>query len=425
MVRRLLPGVYEGWIVVGSAAFIVTMIGASFFYGFGTIFNSLILEFGWSNAATSFAFSLRQETSGIAAPFIGAAIDRLGPRRVMFAGITLVATGVLLMSFMQTLWQFYVVMGIVAVGTSASGGQVGLVAIATWFETRRARAMSVMTIGGGVAGMLVVVVAWLVEELGWRAALRVLAVVLVTVGGLAALNIRARPAGHPQPMDGIPRLDGDDYEVEDWGIPVRRAVRSRAFVLIVLALVANGFATTSLIVHQIPFFESLGVSKSVASTSVAVFTFTSIFGRLGAGILADRMDKRLVLAGSLAMVGVGIPLLALTHSYWPALLVFVLIAPGFGGSIPVRPALLADYFGTKYFGTLNGIVMLVATFGGFGGPILVGWLVDRTGGYEAGWVVCGLVGLLAIPAALAARPPRALEDEFRPRRARAERPFAG
>ncbi len=409
-----MPRVYEGWIVVGSAGVVVTMIGAAFFYGFGTIFNPLREEFGWSAAATSFAFSLRQETSGIASPFIGMAIDRLGSRKVLFFGLAVVATGVIAMSFMQTLWQFYVVMALIAVGTSASGGQVGLVAIATWFETRRARAMSIMTVGGGVAGTLVVGVAALVEALGWRGALRALAGLIVVLGGLAALNVRSRPSGHPQPMDGLATRPGETATpYEDWGVPVRQAVRSWAYIVFTYSLFANGFATTALIVLQIPFFESLGMSKTAAGSTVAVFTLTSILGRLGAGVLADRFDKRLVLAASVGSVGLGMPLLAITHTYWSALAVMVLLAPGFGGAIPVRPAMLADYFGTRYFGTLNGITALITTFGGFGSPILVGWLVDRTGSYDLGWIICGVIGLTALPAALASRPPRALIEIHR------------
>ncbi|MEZ4503178.1 MAG: MFS transporter [Dehalococcoidia bacterium] len=415
MVRRWLPNVYEGWIVVGSSAFIVTMIGASFFYGFGTIFNPLRDEFGWSSAATSLAFSLRQETSGIAAPFIGMTIDRVGPRRVLLFGLAMVSIGVIGMSFMQNLFQFYVAMFVIAIGTSSAGGQVGLVAIATWFEARRARAMSFMTIGGGVAGIFVVFVALLVEALGWRGALRTMAGVIIVVGTLAALNVRARPARHHQPMDGIRRADyrEDDEELPDWGVPIRRAVTSRAFLLVALALVANGFATTAIIVHQIPFLESIGVSSGLAGASVAVFTTTSIVGRLGAGFLADKYDKRIVLAGSIGLAGLGLPLLAIAGNFWTAVLALLIIAPGFGGAIPVRPALLADYFGTKYFGTLNGILMLLATFGSFGGPLLVGWLFDRTGDYTASWLVCGAVGLLAVPVALAATAPRALTEEYR------------
>ncbi len=46
----------------------------------------------------------------------------------------------------------------------------------------------------------------------------------------------------------------------------------------------------------------------------------------------------------------------------------VLIAPGFCGTIPVRPALLTNYFGTRYFGTVNGAMIFVQTLGAFFGP---------------------------------------------------------
>ena len=91
----------------------------------------------------------------------------------------------------------------------------------------------------------------------------------------------------------------------------------------------------------------MGVSKAVAGATVAVFTLTSIVGRLGFGFLADRYPKRLILGASLGLVAVGLPVLALATNLWQALAGIMLIAPGFGGTIPVRPALLADYFGTE------------------------------------------------------------------------------
>src|SRR5690606_25214572 len=115
-------------------------------------------EFGWSVASTSLAFSLRSEVGGVAAPFIGVLIDRLGASKVILGGIVVSAIGVLLMSYIQELWHFYFAMIVIAFGSSAAGGQVGLAAIATWFETRRAAAMSIMTLGGGLGGLLVVVI---------------------------------------------------------------------------------------------------------------------------------------------------------------------------------------------------------------------------------------------------------------------------
>ncbi|RJQ12585.1 MAG: MFS transporter [Dehalococcoidia bacterium] len=412
MLRRALPGVYEGWIVVGSAAFVVLMIGASFFYGFGTIFNEVIDEFGWSVAATSLAFSLRSEVGGIAAPFIGVLIDRLGAQRVALGGVIISAVGVLLMSEIQAIWHFYAVMMVIAIGSSAAGGSVGLVAIASWFEARRAFAMSIMTLGGGVGGLLVVAIAALVEEFGWRGALRALAVIMLTVGIAFAVNIRTRPEDHPQPMDGV-RASPDGKTLAPavrWGMTLRQVMRSRAFIFMSLGLILMNFSTTAVVIHQIPYLErEMHVSKAVAGSSVAFFTMFSIVGRLGAGYLADRFSKRLIMVASCLFVLVGLPILAFADSYMVATAGILIIAPGFGGTIPVRPAMLADYFGTKFFGTINGVVALVTTTGGALGPWLVGWLVDTTGHYQAGWLLSAAVAAAAIPFFLLASSP-SIED---------------
>lgn len=414
MLRRALPGVYEGWIVVGSAACVVLLIGASFFYGFGTIFNEVIDEFGWSVAATSLAFSLRSEVGGIAAPFIGALIDRLGAQKVALGGVVISAFGVLLMSEIQAIWHFYAVMMVIAIGSSAAGGSVGLVAIASWFETRRAFAMSIMTLGGGVGGLLVVAIAALVEGFGWRGALRILAAVMLTVGIAFAINIRTRPDGHPQPLDGF-RASDDGRVLAPavrWGMTLREAVRTRSFMFMSLGMVFLNFSTTAVVIHQIPYLErEMHVSKAVASSSVAFFTVFSIVGRLGAGYLADRFSKRLVVVASCLFVLAGMPILAFADSYTMATAGLLVIAPGFGGTIPVRPAMLADYFGTKFFGTINGTVALVTTTGGALGPWVVGLLVDRTAHYYAGWLVCMAVTAAAIPFFMLATPPS--DDQLR------------
>ena len=415
LLRRIFPQIYEGWLVVGSFALVIVMIGTAFFYGFGTIFTPIVKEFGWSNASTALAFSLRSEVGGIAAPFVGFLIDRFGPRRSLFAGVIVSALGMVGMSFMQNIWQFYLSMFVIALGVSASGGPVGMVATATWFERRRARALSFLTVGGGVAGAGVIVVAWLVETMGWRDAVRVLAAAIVIVGLFAASNIRSRPIDHDQPMDGIPVEDGDeeDYSLR-WGVPPRRVLFNRSFLCLAFGQACVGFGTTALIVHIIPYLESVGVSKAAAATSVTVYTFVSLVGRLGLGYLADQYQKRLLMAAACTLVAIGMPLLALTSGLWSTLLVLALIAPGFGGTIPVRPAMLADYFGTEYFGTVNGVMVLVQTLGAFFGPLVVGWVVDVTGVYTLGWYACGVVTALSIPLVLLATPPHELVKEFRP-----------
>jgi MFS family permease len=361
---------------------------------------------------------LRSEVQGLGAPAVGYLVDRFAARRVLIGGIVITAAGVVGMSYMQNLMHFYLAMFVIAFGVSACGGPVGMVATATWFERKRSRALSLMTVGGGISGLFVVVIAWLVEQLGWRDALRVMGLLIVLVGSFVALNVRSRPTDHHQPMDGIPEELGADGQPvhwisNTWGVPTRIAIRSRAFLMIALGQAGLSFTTTAIMVHMIPFLEDTGVSKGAAASALTIFALTTLVGRLGFGYLGDRYDKRILLAIGVAIVALGAPMLAFADSLLAAILVLAFIAPGFGGVIPVRPALLADYFGTKYFGTINGMNQLVVTLGSFFGPWAVGMLVDRTGDYAAGWVLCGVIAALSVPLMLLATPPRALVERYR------------
>ena len=410
MLRRLFPAVYEGWIVVGAAGVVMLVNGTTFFYGLGTIFNDLIDEFGWSVAATSLAFSLRTEVQGAAAPAIGYAIDRVGARVVLLVGVSVAAAGLLALSFVQNIWQFYAVMLLSAGGIGAAGGQVGMTATTTWFRVRRTRALALMSIGGGLAGVLVVVIALLVEALGWRGSLRVMAVFYFVVTAFAASNVRSRPLGHPQPLDGIALPPGAPPAADErTGMTTRQALRTRAFWLLAAGQAAAFFSIVSVILLTIPYLESLGFSKGVASTGLAAFTLSSVVGRVGFGFIADRGDKRRMLALGTALAAAGTVLLALAEPAGSSLLVamvgLMVLGPGFGAMIPVRTALLADYYGTRHFGTINGSAAFVMTAGAVIGPWVVGRTVDATDSYTTGWAISAAIAMLAVPIILAAHPP--------------------
>ena len=410
MLHRLFPRVYEGWIVVGAAGVVMLVNGTTFFYGLGTIFNDLVLEFGWSVAATSLAFSLRTEVQGAAAPAIGYAIDRLGARVVLLAGVSVAAAGLLALSFVQNIWQFYAVMLLSAAGIGAAGGQVGMTATTTWFRVRRTRALALMSIGGSLAGVLVVLIALLVEALGWRGSLRVLAGAYFAVSAFCASNVRSRPPSHPQPLDGIAHGVGSEAAAADeGGMTARQALRTRAFWLLAVGQAASFFSIVSVILLTIPYLESLGYSKGVASTGLAVYTLSSVVGRVGFGFLADRSDKRRMLAAGTALAAAGTVLLAAAGPAGSSLAVamagLLILGPGFGGIIPVRTALMADYYGVRYFGTINGAAAFVMTAGAVIGPWVVGRTVDATGTYTLGWAIAAAVAWLVVPVLLAAHPP--------------------
>ena len=77
---------------------------------------------------------------------------------------------------------------------------------------------------------------------------------------------------------------------------------------------------------------------------------------------------------------------------------------GFGGIIPVRSTLQAEYFGLRAFGAIQGLTLTISTVGAFAGPILAGYLYDVTGDYRLAFLLLALGPLVAIPLILTARP---------------------
>jgi cyanate permease len=75
----------------------------------------------------------------------------------------------------------------------------------------------------------------------------------------------------------------------------------------------------------------------------------------------------------------------------------------------------ADYFGTRYFGTINGTMQFLSTTGGAAGPWVVGRVVDLEGDYTLGWVIAAIVvAVVGVPAALASTAPSKLTAQHRP-----------
>ena len=188
----------------------------------------------------------------------------------MVIGVLLMALGVFVISTIQNLLQFYLAIIITALGTTAAGGQVAQAAIATWFRRKRARAMSLMTVGPGFGGILVTGVAYLVEELGWRSALQVLTVIILVLGTTAARFVRSRPRDFPQPMDGIPLAEGEVEVRDDWGIPAMVAIRTRAFALLSLTIVLAQIGSVPFVIRQIPYMGFRQSSDHDPRDSVAV-----------------------------------------------------------------------------------------------------------------------------------------------------------
>jgi len=255
-------------------------------------------------------------------------------------------------------------------------------------------------LGPGFAGLVVPGIAYLVTNLGWRTTLDIIALTMLIIGCLLAIPIRRRPIDHPQGIDGIQKesLLGSNVTINhEWGITLRAAFKHKSFFFVSFGQAACFVSTTGVIVHIIPYLEFLGYRKEIAALSITAFTMFSIIGRVSFAFLADKYSKRILLTLTSMIVVSGLPLLAYSTSAIFACLATGIIGIGIGGTLPVRPPLLADYFGTKHIGAITGMSNGIATFGSAISPIFIGWMFDVSGTYQSAWLISMLFTAAAIP----------------------------
>ena len=210
--------------------------------------------------------------------------------------------------------------------------------------------------------------------------------IVFLIGCTLGPSIRLRPDSHHQPLDGMSnqvnlQVDNKAYQ----GLPAKKAIMTQGFFMLSFGFILLGFGWTALIVHQIPYLESLGADKTLAGGVVVMFSVFSIIGRLAGGYFGDLYSKPKVLSIAMLIMTVGIGLLGFCNNLTQAIIVTCLVAPGFGATAPLRPAILADFFGIQSLGTIAGLSRLFVTIGSFGGPIVVGLAVDSYDSYKWGW----------------------------------------
>ena len=122
---------------MGAAATALFTVLATNFYALGTYFVALEQHFGWSRTALSGAFSLARLEGAVLGPVEGILTDRLGPRRMVLIGFSLMGWGFILLSTVQGIAGFYVAFILITGGAGLGGSLPMMTAVNNWFSRRR------------------------------------------------------------------------------------------------------------------------------------------------------------------------------------------------------------------------------------------------------------------------------------------------
>ncbi|KVW21999.1 MFS transporter [Burkholderia ubonensis] len=404
--------IFRGWHVVIAAHLLLALIfGAA--YSFGAFFAQLQSSFGVGRFSVASIFSLTAFIYYAVGVFAGSIADRTSTRKVVGAGVVLLALGFFVSSLAgRSIAHFLVAF------CSLVGLGVGLVYVPTvtavqrWFVRNRSKASGLALAGTGLGTFVGPSVAGLLmQHLSWETTMRVFAAGIAVLGCAAAVLVRGRPeelglradgdAAQPRTTNGAHPAAAD--------ATLASALRGARFWWYFAAIFLGSVGLFLALVHINPYARQLGLSAVEANLLIGLIGVGNVAGRLLLGSLADRIGARsLLMALTFA--------LALLNGFWlaahgfVALAVFaVLFGVANGGCISLYPSVAANWFGTTNLGAILGALYVSVGVAAVAGGSIGGLLFDVYGSYVASIAFSALCALASVALiAVAASPSRAV-----------------
>ena len=387
------PKRFLGWKMV-LVAFSVDFVAVGFFfYSYGVFFTAIAKEFGDSELGTllgshlgaSLGLTITHAVGAIAAPLVGRALDQFPLRLVIATGALSMSLGFLLLSQVNSLLQFYLVIGVfIGFGASSMGNLATSKLVTNWFDKRRGMALGIAAAGVSLSGAVMPnVSAYLVESRGWQTGFLVFGLVtLMVVVPLVLRLVISRPEDVGLRPDGALPLPLGSHAVALPRIGMSAVVRERNFWVIVAAFSLLFCSMSATLTHMIPRLEHLGVSLGDAAIVMSVCAGIGIFGKLGFGWVADRQSLRRVVLSVIVLQFTGQVLMYLNDELAMFTLGAAVFGLGVGGVVPMQGAIVGATFGRERFGAVLGLMRPAMFPIQIVGVPFAGWVFDHYASYD-------------------------------------------
>ncbi len=412
------PRFYFGYYLVGAALVAQFVAVGSQNYIVGVFFRPMTDDLGWTRTEFTVARTVGQVAMAFIGLFIGTYVDRAGGRRVMTVGIFILGAALYLQSYVQELWQWIALNGLVlTLGAAMIGNLVVNITLSKWFVEQRGRMVGISAMGVSMAGVVIPrLMTSVVEEWGWRAGWRVAAVGAMALVIPVTFFIRRAPEDHGLYPDGKTaaqlQAGAGARAAADYANSLTRgqAVRTPVFYLLVVAFGMFGVSIGVMLLQTIPFMEDAGYSEGTAALMITLASVPALLAKPLWGAFIDRAEPNRLTSFSSALTGASVLIIVIAvhaEMRWLVFTGFILLGGGWGGLIPLQETTWATYFGRRYIGAVRSAGLPFSIALGASGPLLASFYYDRVGNYDGAFIIVACACMVAAVLILFAKHPAA------------------
>jgi len=400
--------IFYGWIVV-AITFVVGLVGSGVRSAPAVFITPLESEFGWTRADLGTAIAINLLLFGLVAPIAGMLVDRIGPRRLMFAGIALYGIGLAGTIFIDSLWELGLLWGVaLGLGTGATASVLQATVATRWFVTHRGLVVGLLGTATSTGQLIFIpVLMAIVVAFGWRAGPLLLGVLAAALVIPVLLWMKNDPADVGAQPYGAKNDPGQAAQEDAPAIGLRRASRTPEFWLLCSSFFVCGATSNGLIgTHLLPHSIEHGIPAVTAAATVGIMGAMNFVGTLGSGWLTDKVDPRRLLAFFYAFRGVSLFILPFASDFVDLLVFAIIFGLDWFATVPPTVTLTAQRFGRRSVGTLYGWIFACHQLGAATAAFGAGWIRVWFGDYYVAFFAGATLALIAAGLASLIRAPQ-------------------
>ncbi len=393
---------YYGWVMVVLSAMTFFLSAPGQTYSISVFTTVYTGEFGYSSTLISLAYSIATLISGVLLVFMGKAVDKFGIRKMLIIVPILLGCATFFNSYVSSIYMIFFGFLFLRYFGQGSMTLIPSTLVPQWFEKKRAFAMSLASIGGLIAMLLVPSLnLWMISNIGWQSAWRVWGLILI-VGFVPIVFIFTsnKPEDLGMTIENNAPSSKENIELallelEKTSFSLEEAIRVKEFWIVGMISMIPAMFSTGLAFHFLPIMSLSDISNEISAMVLGLMALPAFIMPFTSKLVVDRYPVKYILLTTLAMTIISMFYLIFGITSMVSAIVFMLF---YGLAVAVQSlttnVIWPNYFGRKHLGSIRGAATVFMVIGSALGPLPFGIAFDNTGSYSI--AIIGMIIFTAI-----------------------------
>lgn len=384
------------WLICVSGLFILVVINGLTTTVITVFDKSLINEFHWTRSELKARDALPNFISFFFILLSGTLMDKFRVKKMMLFGTAILCISLASYSFITSKFEAYFLHVLFGVAYITSGSVATIILVSTWFREFKGLALGITLAGTSLGGIFLpnLIGHW-IDHYSWREAFLYLSFFPAILFFYIVFVIKSSPSDLGIKPFGFStqQLENENLLME--GLSYHDATKSQTFWLICFSGFLSFYSVVGIVSNLILHTLDLGFDKTTARYALSIYFLVAFIGKLLVATLGDFFDNFKVF--TLCCIVLTIGCIGLYTMNADTLFIYIgLIGFSWGGIYSMYNVLTVKTFGLKSAGKINGTISMFESAGAFLGPIITGYIYDKTHSYQNAFLLIILLMVIAV-----------------------------